>query len=147
MDLKRKGARVVLVESDNQELMTLAETHRRVAALIGSGRVASAHDVSDGGIAVAAAEMCIASGLGLICGREILLGDRAFEERPSGYLLELSEDFDAASIADHFAGAATVTNLGIIQGFKKLTITTEKDRVIEVSLDELTRAWRGTLDW
>jgi phosphoribosylformylglycinamidine (FGAM) synthase-like enzyme len=147
MDLKRKGSRVVLIESDDQDLTTLAETSRRVASLIATGRVASAHDVSEGGIAVAAAEMCIASAMGLICGREILLGDAAFDEKPGRYLLELTDEFDASAIGSHFKGAATVTNLGIVQGFRKLTITTEKDRVIEVSLDELTTAWRGTLDW
>jgi hypothetical protein len=45
------------------------------------------------------------------------------------------------------ADAATVTDLGLTQHLRKLTITTTKERALEISLDELTAAWRGTLDW
>ena len=35
----------------------------------------------------------------------------------------------------------------IVQHLRKLTITSEKGRVLEIGLEELTQAWRGTLDW
>jgi hypothetical protein len=42
---------------------------------------------------------------------------------------------------------ADVTDIGLTQHLRKLTVTTTKDRVEEISLEELTTAWRGTLDW
>ena len=40
-----------------------------------------------------------------------------------------------------------MTDFGLVQHLKKLTVTSEKERVMEIGLDELTTAWRGTLDW
>ena len=42
---------------------------------------------------------------------------------------------------------AEVKDLGLVQHLKKLTVTTEKERVMEVGIEEMTAAWRGTLDW
>ncbi|MEA2735923.1 MAG: phosphoribosylformylglycinamidine synthase subunit PurSL, partial [Humisphaera sp.] len=147
MDLKNRTARVVLVSSRDQKLDTLAKTHRAMAKQIAAARVAAAHDVSDGGVAVAAAEMCIASGLGLIIGEEHLVTDDAFAERPGRYLVELKSADDRAAFAADFAGAADVVDFGLVQHLRKLTITSTKERVLEIGLDELTDAWRGTLDW
>ena len=147
MDLKRRTARVCLVSArDAYDLRSLADTHRAVAAVIGAGRVAAAHDVSDGGIAAAAAEMCIASGLGLIVGEEHLAGEAAFAERPGRYLLELAEGTSADDLRAAVP-AADVADFGLVQHLRKLTVTSAKQRVAELSVDELTAAWRGTLDW
>ena len=54
---------------------------------------------------------------------------------------------DASLSALAFADVADVTSFGLIQHFRKLTITTPKERVLEIGLDEMTAAWRGTLDW
>ena len=40
-------------------MSNLAKAHRAISALISEGNVLSCHDVSDGGVLVAAAEMCI----------------------------------------------------------------------------------------
>ena len=147
MDLKRRAARVCLVSArSTADLHALAATHRQVAAAIGSGAVAAAHDVSDGGVAVAAAEMCIASGLGLIVGEEHLLGDAAFTEGPGRYLLEVAEGTTADQLRARLP-AADVADFGLVQHLRKLTVTSTKERVAELSIDEMTTAWRGTLDW
>ncbi len=67
MDLKQPGNVIVLASAPvNYVGLTEAKRHHdRVSELIRGGAVRSAHDVSDGGLAVAVAEMCIASGLGL----------------------------------------------------------------------------------
>jgi phosphoribosylformylglycinamidine synthase len=128
MDFKTPGNAVFLVQSeDGNDLPSLASTHRLLANWIAEGRIVAAHDVSDGGIAVAAAEMCIASGLGLAV--ELDLG---FEERPGQYLVEVR---DGKSF-DGLARVGTVQQAPILK--------TAGD---EISLAELTRAWRGTLDW
>ena len=147
MDLKRRTARVCLVSArEAADLASLAATHRQVAGVIGAGGVAAAHDVSDGGTAVAAAEMCIASGLGMIVGQEHLAGDAAFAERPGRYLLELSAELTAEELRAKIP-AADVADFGLVQHLRKLTVTSAKERVAELSIDEMTTAWRGTLDW
>jgi phosphoribosylformylglycinamidine synthase len=148
MDLKHRTSRVAMVAARRPgDLANLAETHRRMAALIRGGKVSACHDVSDGGVAVAAAEMCIASGLGLIVGAELFMTDAAFAETPGRYLIELPDAAGGAEVAKHFGDVAEVVDVGLTQHFKKLTVTTAKERVLEVGLEELTAAWRGTLDW
>jgi phosphoribosylformylglycinamidine synthase len=147
MDLKNRTARVVLVSSRDTKLETLAKTHRGMAKQIAAGRVSAAHDVSDGGVAVAAAEMCIASGLGMIIGSEHFMTDDAFAERPGRYLVELKSTEDRDAFAADLAGVADVADFGLVHHLRKLTVTSPKERVVEIGLDELTNAWRGTLDW
>ena len=125
----------------------LAKTHRALAAQIAAGNVAACHDVSDGGVAVAAAEMCIASGLGMIVGEEDFMSDAAFDERPGRYLVELKDIEHAPAFAAAFDGFAEVKEFGLVQHLRKLTVTSTKERVLEVGIDEMTTAWRGTLDW
>jgi phosphoribosylformylglycinamidine synthase len=83
-DLKRAGSKLVLVGSGKPDPKVM----RDVAAAIRSGRVRACHDLSEGGLAVALAEMAIGGGLG---GRIRYDGD-LFLEAPSRFLLEVSED-------------------------------------------------------
>jgi len=148
MDLKHRTSRVCMVSArDTTDLANLATTHRLLSKFIAGGRVTACHDISDGGIAVAAAEMCIASGLGLIVGADLFLTDAAFTERPGRYLVELADPDAADSLRAAMSGAADVTDIGLTQHFRKLTVTTPKERALEISLEDLTTAWHGTLDW
>ena len=148
MDLKQRTGRVVLVRSNSTtDLSNLAATARLLSFEISRGKVLSAHDASDGGVAVAAAEMCIASGLGLIIGAEHFMTDDAFAERPGQYLLEVGEQADADTLRTTLTDVASVVDFGLVQHYRKLTVTTTKERVLEMSLEDLTAAWRGTLDW
>jgi phosphoribosylformylglycinamidine synthase len=148
MDLKGRTNRVVLVAArDPRDLSVLSRTHRLVASIIREGRVISVHDLSDGGLFVAVAEMCIASGKGLIVGDELFTTDDSFAERPGRYLLELGEFTEADELRRRCGDVADVVDVGLVQHFRKLTVTSKKERVLEMSLDELTQAWRGTLDW
>ena len=83
-DLKRAGSKLVLVGHGKPDPKVM----RDVAGAIRSGRVRACHDLSDGGLAVALAEMAIGGGLG---GRIRFDGD-LFEEAPSRFLLEVSGD-------------------------------------------------------
>jgi phosphoribosylformylglycinamidine synthase len=98
-----------------------------MAKWITEGKIAAAHDASDGGVGVAAAEMCIASGLGLRVEAEI-----GFEERPGQYLVEVrdSKAFDGLLRVGTVQQAPVVHKSGL-----------------EITVAELTKAWRGTLDW
>nr|WP_102959155.1 phosphoribosylformylglycinamidine synthase subunit PurL [Mangrovicella endophytica] len=76
------GSSIYLREIEGREdgaapLVDLAEEKRHgdfVRSLIQAGRVAACHDLSDGGLAIAIAEMCMASGIGatLAPGRGLL---------------------------------------------------------------------------
>ena len=119
---------------------------RTVAELIRAGVVASAHDVSDGGLLVAVAEMLIAGSTpGAPLGAALDLGDgsvaAAFGESPSRYVLEIApSDLDRARAI--LAGVASSV-IGTIDTSGALGVG--DGSVIEV--EELARVWLGTLDW
>jgi phosphoribosylformylglycinamidine synthase len=141
MDLKRPGNRLALIQSKTTSAADCNIVHRALAGVIAHGWIRSCHDISDGGLLVAAAEMCIASGLGL----EIRLTDIAdgFTERVGRYLVEIPGDRlgDTSSLLGdrlHPLGEViTPQHLKIVMGAQ----------TTEVSLSDLTAAWRGTLDW
>src|SRR5439155_26984143 len=119
---KPKGPtnRVSLVAArDPHDLNPLATAQRLVASNIQEGRVLSCHDLSDGGLFVAAAEMCIASGMGLIVGEEMFMSDEAFAERPGRYLIELAGAADAEALRDRFAPRTDVIDVGPAQHLLK----------------------------
>jgi phosphoribosylformylglycinamidine synthase len=148
MDLKHRTSRVAMVAAKRPaDLASLAATHRLMHRYIAAGNVSACHDVSDGGVAVAAAEMAIASGLGLIVGAELFMNEGAFAESPGRYLVELPEPASIDDLRKHFGDTADVSEVGLTQHLRKLTVTTAKERVLEIGLEELTQAWRGTLDW
>jgi len=148
MDLKQRTSRVALVRARRPgDLANLAGTHRLMHQLLADGTVSACHDVSDGGLAVAAVEMAIASGLGLIVGAELFMSDGAFVEAPGRYLVELPDAGAIGEVVKHFGDVADVVEVGLTQHLRKLTVTTTKERVLEIGLEELTAAWRGTLDW
>ncbi len=111
--------------------LTALERHHQTAAAIGAGLVKSAHDLSDGGLAVAAAEWAFAGRLGLALDvpetPEVLFG-----EGPGRYLLEVDPDDEAALLV-------------AIPGAVKLGVVLPDPIVvmgdIEVSLDEIGEAW------
>ncbi len=148
MDFKQRGSRVAWVRAkDPRDLASLIKLHRTVAASIAGGHVLAAHDVSDGGALVAAAEMAIASGVGLIVNNDLADSANAWDEQPGQYLLELADWNHAAELQAQLGSAADVIEFGLTQHLQKLTLTTASTRVTDVSIDELTKAWRGTLDW
>jgi hypothetical protein len=144
MDLKRPGNVLYRVEPRSTKLDDLAAAHRAVAAVIRSGRVAACHDVSDGGWLVAAAETCIASGLGLLLEPD----GRAFFGEPRGqYLVEFEgEEHDLAAAERAGGGAITFRRLGAVTQSPEIVLHLDQEGV-QVSVEELTTAWRGTLDW
>jgi phosphoribosylformylglycinamidine synthase subunit PurSL len=130
MDFKKAGNRVALVRSRDKTPGGLANFHRALSVEIRSGRVRACHDISDGGPLVAAAEMCIASGLGLAVDLS-MLGCGPFEEMVGEYLVE----FEPGSIR---MGAFELNEFGTV---------TAKAELMGASVEEMRAAWRGTLDW
>jgi phosphoribosylformylglycinamidine (FGAM) synthase-like enzyme len=180
MDFKQSSCPVYLVSAkDPGDLSALAAMHRAMAKLIADGHIAAVHDVSDGGLAVAAAEMVIASGRGLSLDPEFLFASDPFAERSGRYIIALGESaFDAvnqvhhrgvkvvgqnihaescepdpfpAILRRHFGVTTSIDHLGFVQNRPSLLILTKLNPGIkvhqEITVGELTTAWRGTLDW
>jgi phosphoribosylformylglycinamidine synthase len=137
MDLKKPGDGVYLVRPTMTApaLADLAHVHRTVAGAIAAGHVVAVHDVTEGGAAVALAEMAIASGLGL----DVTAGDAGlFDESAARYLLEIPAG-DEAAVKRHFEQAG-------VSMTPVAKVTTEA-KAFDIDVAELTKTWRGTLDW
>ena len=121
---------------------------RAVAGLIARGLVASAHDVSDGGVLAAVAEMLIGAvggdrSIGATIDLTAVHEDvfvAAFSESPSRYVLEVSQE-DMPRVIDAL-GALPWSHLGRLDDTGRLGSSR-----IDVGVGELVWAWRGTLDW
>jgi phosphoribosylformylglycinamidine synthase len=113
---------------------------RKVHAAIADGLVASAHDCSDGGLLVAAAEMAMAGGLGLEL--ETIEPASCFSEEPSRYLLEVAPN-KLGSLRAGLEGLPCVA-LGSFNDSARLTMP---GGGLDLALEKLNEAWLGTLDW
>jgi phosphoribosylformylglycinamidine synthase len=143
MDLKKPGNVLYRVEAAGTSLEQLAAAHRAAAAMIGSGQIAACHDVSDGGWLVAAAEMCIASGLGLLLEPD----DRAFFDEPRGqYLVEFEGDERELAELARRSPALRFHRLGPVTHSPELVLHLD-DEGVQIPVEQLTRAWRDMLDW
>jgi phosphoribosylformylglycinamidine synthase len=138
-------------------------TFQALHQAIQSGLVRACHDLSEGGLAVAAAEMAFAGGLGadlkldslpllasvaLIPGAEVVLANEVvqlFSESNSRFLVEVesdkTEEFESA-----FSELACVC-LGKVSQNPNLRITTSGNPVIDLPIAQLKSAWQSPLDW
>ncbi len=126
-------------------------TFKAVTKAIDLGLIKSCHDLSEGGLAVAAAEMAFAGGLGLeldlakVLGRELARNDFVlFSESNSRFLIEVSEtdkhQFEALMKGKNCAqiGKVTKDQKLLIHGLNQKT-------VVDASLAELRHSWKKTL--
>jgi hypothetical protein len=133
---------------------TGARAARAVAACISGGLVAAAHDCSDGGMAVAIAEMLIAGSTPEApVGATLAPPPGAihpaawwFAENPGRYLLEvpaLRFEEVRTTIAGH-ARALSVEQVGVLDSSGRLRAESPE---CDLAVEDLATAWRGTLDW
>ena len=139
------------------QLNHLATLHQQVATLIRKGDILAAHDCSEGGIAVAVAEMAIASGLQT----EFLVDDpddlsSLILRRPSCYVVEPTEAEKLARFNQHpglfcrevarMHPAQDAPMFHLVHAFSGEDRQTDA-RSRCTALSELRAAWRNTLDW
>ncbi len=111
-----------------------ADRHRGVHAAIAAGIVQSAHDISDGGLATAAAEWAYAGRLGMtLAVAEHHSTDVLFGEGPGRYLVEI-------------APGHTDALLELLPDARRIGWTTEEQRLrigttLDLSLDEIGAAF------
>jgi phosphoribosylformylglycinamidine synthase len=183
MDFKEPGNLIVLVGTTRDELggslwAELLGEHggtvpgvvpglghgifRAVHLAITRGLVRSCHDLSEGGLAVALAEMALAGGLGACASlRDVPCDDDAasdavllFSESPSRFLLEVPPQHYAALV--NLLGGLPSGRLGEVAdpvygpgaGPPRLSITgLDGTTVIEAPLADLKEAWQRPLRW
>jgi len=175
MDAKKPGHRLVLVGQTRRELggshylmlqnhlgrnvptVNLSQApkvHRAVAKAISMGLVRAAHDLSEGGLAVALAEMLFAGGLGAkVTLTSVPSTDDAranhillFSESPTRYLLEVAE----SQLADlkHTLGDIPMSDIGELTRDPKLIVQSLDGSVLmDESIDALLNSWLKPLDW
>lgn len=115
---------------------------RGVAGVIGAGLARSAHDVSDGGVLCAVAEMLIAGSTERArLGAKVDVSGVAacFGEGPSRYVLEVEAGMVGAVKKALGVECAVI---GAVDGSGEMSVGGER-----VGVEEMARAWMGTLDW
>jgi len=174
MDLKKPGSLIYLVGSTKNELggshyalvhsltggsvpqvdpqqakQTFAALHRAIQA----GLVRACHDLSEGGLAVAAAEMAFAGGLGLELDLKRVAADSAheeavllFAESNSRFLCEVATD-DAAQFENMLSGVPHAGIGHVIETPRLTVVGASQQTVIDLSLVEMKSAWQAPLRW
>jgi len=136
------------------ELDTAPKIAKKISAAIAQGLVVSCHDCSEGGLAVALAEVAFAGGLGIEADlRGLPKSDdcsrtdaQLFSESNSRYIVEVEPE-------NYNAFAKLMLNLpfgqiGKVTEEKTLLIKTEDGKaVIKADVDELKQAWQKPFDW
>ncbi len=127
-ELSKLRGEVVAGPLPSADLGELKALHAAIRQAVRGGVLHSAHDVAEGGVAVALAEAALASGLGFVVSG--LSGeDELFGEGPGAFVVS-----GPASALSAFGGAARV--IGTVGG-SSATI----EGVLSVALDELDRAF------
>ena len=133
------------------------ELEKRVQAclrkLIAAGLVASAHDLSDGGLAVAAAECCIASGLGAhleIPAGALRLDRLLFAEGGARILVSVPPAATTAwqqalDQANEAGGAIPAQCLGVVTADAELTITQAGTNLLQLPVAQLAESFEQAI--
>jgi phosphoribosylformylglycinamidine synthase len=117
-----------------------------VLVAIQAGLVASAHDLSDGGLVVALAESCISGGLGadVAIATELRTDIALFSESQSRVILSATPDkADELEQAVRAAGVP-VARIGTVRG-SDLTIGVNGRQAVNVSVKQLAQVWKDAI--
>ncbi|MFK8112406.1 MAG: phosphoribosylformylglycinamidine synthase subunit PurL [Rubripirellula sp.] len=128
------------------------QTFATVHATISSGLLRSCHDLSEGGLAVAAVEMAMAGGLGMKIdiskvGGELSATETLFSESNTRFLVEVTPDS-----ADEFQSRLAdqqvpVARLGTIESTPELIVNDGEACVLQVGIADAKSAWQKPLAW
>jgi phosphoribosylformylglycinamidine (FGAM) synthase-like enzyme len=127
------------------------KTFRAVTKAVDLGLIKACHDLSEGGLAVTAAEMALAGG----CGMELDLGKVAskavgrndfvlFSESNSRFLVEVSENAKR-DFEDLMKGTVCAEVGKVTKNPKLIMRGMDGATVVDASLTDLRRSWKETL--
>ena len=127
------------------------ELYGRLHEAMKGALVRSCHDLSEGGLAVALAEMSFAGDLGVEIDLQAALEktglsgtEYLFSESNSRFLVEVEPGHEAAfdELIAEFA-----ERLGQVVAGDEVTVSRGSERLLQSKLSELKRAWQSPLDW
>lgn len=148
MDLKQERSTLYLIGGTEFDFAGAIEIHRTAARLIREGIVTAVHDVSDGGVLVAATEMCMAADRGARIDASAGI-EMSGDEFPL-YIVEASPN--KANELTRVCGDVPYRWLGESrprENSASTVITFRMDTGLEqsVALSDLRRDWQSPLDW
>ncbi|MFH2106971.1 MAG: AIR synthase-related protein [Candidatus Micrarchaeota archaeon] len=133
-------------ETPKVDFDTNFKLYKSLSSAIEDKLLVSCHDVSDGGLAVALAEMSFPSGFGLDFDLSVLhssmMNEDAllFSETPGRFVVCVSPEnvdrFEQAMAGSKFAKA------GRVRGDKRFVVRRNSETIINESLEELESTWR-----
>lgn len=145
---KLSGSHYALVtgESFSEEIPGRSEpapaVYAALHAAIRARLVRACHDLSEGGLGVAAAEMCIGGRTGLDLRIEAEDPLRALLGETNGCLLVEVKPEYAAAFEIHFA-KLPVQLIGAVTKAQRLTVTNRGKILLSLPVDDLVSAWKG----
>jgi phosphoribosylformylglycinamidine synthase len=128
------------------------QTFEALHRAIHGGLVRACHDLSEGGLAVAAAEMAFAGGIGarislenVPCDGQLDATTVLFSESNTRFLCEVRPG-NAAAFGAALAGVPCA-RIGEVTASGKLQIGQRQDVILEAELAVLKEAWQKPLRW
>ena len=140
------GGRVPTIDADRNLAM-----YRALTEAMSQGLVASAHDCSDGGLAVALAECCFGSGTGATVDVSQLGANDSelnsigtlFSESLGRILVSIQPE-NSAAFSSAMEGHAC-HRLGSVDTDDIISISNETSQILSASVSELKQSWQGSL--
>jgi len=134
------------------DMATSKRVMQAIQAAIQIGTVRSCHDLSEGGLAIAAIEMAFAGGLGVDIDLATMptdgeVGDAAklFAEYAGRFLVEVTPDnYDAFM---RVVKDCPIGQLGRVTDTHRAVIANAGKVLIDVEIDQAKAAWKDTFDW
>jgi phosphoribosylformylglycinamidine synthase len=128
---------------------TFAAVHRAISA----GLLRACHDLSEGGLAAAVAEMAFAGGVGARIALEAVPAAsdvagptvRLFSESNSRFLCEVTPQ-NRTAFEKEFVGVP-MGHVGEVSAESPLTIEWNGNPIVRAALGDLKEAWQATLRW
>ncbi len=123
-------------------------TYRALSGCIRDGLVRTAHDCSEGGLAVSLAEMCIGGRIGAqvdIDGTgEADVWGRMWGESLGRIVVAVAPEHESAFLASMKGHPTTV--LGTVVSEPHLTVVDGDTALVSLDVETMATAWKGTLD-
>jgi phosphoribosylformylglycinamidine synthase len=116
--------------------------YRSLHAAISHGLVRACHDLSEGGLAVAAAEMCLGGRLGMALTLDTDDPVTALFSESNGRLLAEVEPAHCAEFERLLAGLP-FARVGMVTGGQRLTLGTREQPLLSLPIADLVTAWNS----
>ncbi len=122
--------------------------YERLSTAIADGVVASCHDCSDGGLAVALAETAFAGGLGMnvdISAMNLSAAAALFSESQGRFVVTIAPEHQAAF--ERALDDSPFARIGTVTESPRFQVSAPNGAAIDADIVDLKRAWQAPLQW